>query len=813
MDTRATTPESRYLKTPDGTVYGPVDPVTLCAWSAEARVTPGCLVSRDGETWRDAAEVPELRLHWQTTLADGTVVGPLNLFALWELIQDGSLPRGLILRNRLTGAETALDERLLPVALQEARATLDAMAAQMAAGVAQASASTEREALQERLAQAEKELANNVRLMGESQKLLVAREQQMKALEARLVESQASLSADRRDFEAKLADMARERDSDSDKGSAEGQEQQDELSRVRAEADRLRIAHERAAADWAAERAVLAERLAEAVAEADRRWQSAEAGEAKCAGLTVRLETVQREAQTQVAGMTARVEALRQASDVLKADGEIRLAEARQAVETAEARGAAERQALEARVGEVLRECEALKSVRDELRATLAVAAEARDVAVAERAAAGRLIRETEARLDQAIGERDAERRRSGELEQAVRDLTGREETLRRDMAAAAADWAARNEAHEQTAALLRRSAGETEAASTAEREELRRRISGLEQQITEAERAVVERDARLAEAAKQRETILEEVSRNQNTHLERAEQRKREVEQTARSLGDIRAELAAAQQALTTERERSAATETRLTVEMKGLQRDLHALAMVKTAARKLRDEHAAAGPMIDWLSGGSAAASTAGGAEKPADKFAGLDLPQQVDLLHEELRLSVEDKERLRRDLEKVRADYGELERRSEANGLELGATVTRLQNELQSNASMVQQTMKELERRESAGRQSRKKVEEREKELQDRINALESERARTAQEAPVIIEGEWETPRPETAPPPRDEPPSDHDGQGERSSAVLNTVEAQLRVELEKWHSLAQGKNETKEKPQQWFRWKKS
>ena len=31
-----------FLRTPDGTVYGPVDVVTLCIWATDARVIPGC---------------------------------------------------------------------------------------------------------------------------------------------------------------------------------------------------------------------------------------------------------------------------------------------------------------------------------------------------------------------------------------------------------------------------------------------------------------------------------------------------------------------------------------------------------------------------------------------------------------------------------------------------------------------------------------------------------------------------------------------------------------------------------------------------
>lgn len=922
MEPRAATVDPRYLKTADGTVYGPVDAVTLCAWAAEARVTPDCQISKDGEAWREATDIPELRLHWQTTLPNGTLVGPLNLFALWELMHDGSLPPGLSMRNRLTGAEVPLDERLLPVALRESRAILDAMAGCMAAGGAQVAGLSEREALRERLARAEKELADNLRLMSESQRLLAAREQQVKTMEARLAESQAAQSAERREFEARRAGpgpessgtqalqaelvkahaeadrlrIALERaqaawaaehetltrpappavDREQVAGRAQDRAEIDRLqaeqqraeaawllerealtrqaaeaagraqeaarAQGRVEADRLRSEHQRAEAAWAAERDALARQAAEAAeraqaagsqgrAEVDRlraeqahaqsvwaaeresltrcaaeasaqareKGEAAAAAQVESAALTARLQVVQQEAQTQVDGMAARVDAMRQAAEALKADYENRLAEARQAVETAEGRGNAEREALDERLTAALRECADLTSVRDGLQATLSAA-------MAEQDAVGRRLQDVEGRRQAAADERDAARLRLAELDQALRDVTDREAAVRREMAASATHWASQDEAHEQAAAQWRQSAGEAEAAWKTEREALAQRLAG-------AERTVAEQEARLAGAAKERDSILAEASRNEASRQERADQRKREVEQTARHLGEIRAELAAARQALAAERERSGATEQRLMGEIKSLQRDLHALGMVKTASRKLRETPAITGSTIDWLTGAATAPSTAGAGSAPEDKFAGLDLPQQVDVLHQELKLSIDDKARLRNDLEKLRADYLALERLSETSGQELGAKLIQQQNELQSNAAVVRQTMEEFERRESAARQYRKRVEDREKELQDRISALEAELQRKEQAPPVVIQGEWEPPPRPAGTPPRDEPPPGKDAKGKPGVTALNSVEAQLRGELEKWHSLEQDKDRKKDKPQQWFRWKKS
>ncbi len=708
MDTHAVPIDPRYLKTPDGVVYGPVDPITLCAWAAEARITPVCEISRDGQSWRSAVEIPELRMQWEARLPDRSTIGPLNLFALWELIQDGSLPRGLPVSNRVTGQEVTLDEHLLPVALKESRETLGIMAAELARLLAEPS--SELDTLRTRIVQAERDVAENLRLVGESQRLLVAREQQIKTLEAERT--------------------AR---------TAEAQALKDELARTRADADSQRDAAVRAETAWRSEREALDRRCADAETQAGEGRAAAEAAESRATALATQLEAV------------------RGAAAALKAEYEGRVAEARQA------------------------------------------AADAASQAEAARAAMAAELAQAQTALAQASSdtEREAAARRQAENDvKSLRDrLTEQEGSL----------------------GALRRSAAETEAVLVRQREVHDERIAGLEARVAEAEGALAEREASQTARAKERETEQAETRQHETELMERAGRLERELEQTIRRLNEAKTELAAAKQALADERRRSGDLVKRTQAELKAAQRDLHALTMVRTAARQLRDEkHGNAPHSIDWLSAAPSVPPAGGVTAEPADAFAGLDLPRQVEVLHAELKASVQEKERLRQEMAQQRAEHEDQARRFHETERSLDAKLSRLQNEVESGATVLRQTMEELEKRESAWRQGRKKAEEREKELQERITAMEADVARAKDAPPVVVEGEWESPAKanggasEVKEAPPTAGPSPVPGE---DKTVLNSVEAQLRAELEKWHVRSRDKARKSGGARGWFRWKQS
>ena len=113
-----------YLRTPDGTIYGPVDRATLCSWAVDARMIPGCELSTDRVTWFPVQSLPELRLTWSVQFNDGTTYGPLNLLAIWTLASETSIPFGVALVEEGTSKRALLDDSLLPLLVEECRTIL-----------------------------------------------------------------------------------------------------------------------------------------------------------------------------------------------------------------------------------------------------------------------------------------------------------------------------------------------------------------------------------------------------------------------------------------------------------------------------------------------------------------------------------------------------------------------------------------------------------------------------------------------------------------------------------------------------------------
>lgn len=202
METAADSVGQRFVKTPDGTIYGPVDVVTLCTWAADARVIPGCKISRDGKAWRPAEDIPELRLNWVVELSDGTSYGPLNLLAIWTLMLEGSLQRGMPVAERNGPRTGRVDDTLLPLLVEESRALLAStgkLATELLGVIyewrrkdeaALASRDGQVKELLERLEKAESELAAHIRLVGESQRYLAERERVAGAAEAHARENE-----------------------------------------------------------------------------------------------------------------------------------------------------------------------------------------------------------------------------------------------------------------------------------------------------------------------------------------------------------------------------------------------------------------------------------------------------------------------------------------------------------------------------------------------------------------------------------------------------------------------------------------------
>lgn len=212
-----------YLRTPDGSVYGPVDMVTLCAWATDARIIPGCALSADKSEWRPAETYPELRLKWMVQLPDGASYGPLNLLAIWALAEEASIHRGSTIIDRSTGRKARLDESSLSLIIEESRLMLSGGGV-LAAGIVEVLSTIRRGeeaklnacdqqilSLRKTIEGLESELAASVKLVGESQRYLVNQEDASLMAEAHMRETMTA-RAERDALQSKLAEAEKDRD-------------------------------------------------------------------------------------------------------------------------------------------------------------------------------------------------------------------------------------------------------------------------------------------------------------------------------------------------------------------------------------------------------------------------------------------------------------------------------------------------------------------------------------------------------------------------------------------------------------------------
>lgn len=182
MEPSTPTVSLRFLRTPEGTIYGPVDMATLCLWAADARVIPGCELSADRKTWFPVESLPELRLNWSVRFDESTTYGPLNLLAIWTLASEQSIPRGVKLEEQGTDRVAVLDDSLLPLLVDECRGVLAGCGTYVAdsigklggahkaalAGIAERDARLEE--LQAKLEQAELSVSRQEKALAEAQK-------------------------------------------------------------------------------------------------------------------------------------------------------------------------------------------------------------------------------------------------------------------------------------------------------------------------------------------------------------------------------------------------------------------------------------------------------------------------------------------------------------------------------------------------------------------------------------------------------------------------------------------------------------------
>ena len=101
-----------YVRSAEGSVYGPADRATLAQWAREGRIEPTGYVSRDRKEWLPAQMMPELEMKWIVEAEPGKFFGPFNREVVIRLAAAGQIPLGANVYSRY---EYAVDQDPPPV--------------------------------------------------------------------------------------------------------------------------------------------------------------------------------------------------------------------------------------------------------------------------------------------------------------------------------------------------------------------------------------------------------------------------------------------------------------------------------------------------------------------------------------------------------------------------------------------------------------------------------------------------------------------------------------------------------------------------
>ena len=114
-----------YLKKKDGQEFGPVNMDVMKQWAAQGRVEPSDVVSEDRDSWKPAAEYGELGMEWVVDLPDGGEYGPVNAFALVNLLKEELVRPDSEIRSERRGARAVTGEVLRDAMLERQRELAD----------------------------------------------------------------------------------------------------------------------------------------------------------------------------------------------------------------------------------------------------------------------------------------------------------------------------------------------------------------------------------------------------------------------------------------------------------------------------------------------------------------------------------------------------------------------------------------------------------------------------------------------------------------------------------------------------------------
>ena len=89
-----------YVRTADGSVYGPADVASLVAWAEDGRIDATVSVSKDRVSWSPSQLMEELEMNWLVESEPGKIIGPFNRAFLVTSQSAGTLPPDVKLYRR-----------------------------------------------------------------------------------------------------------------------------------------------------------------------------------------------------------------------------------------------------------------------------------------------------------------------------------------------------------------------------------------------------------------------------------------------------------------------------------------------------------------------------------------------------------------------------------------------------------------------------------------------------------------------------------------------------------------------------------------
>ena len=89
-----------YVRSEEGSVYGPADTGTLVSWAEEGRINATGFVSRDRKSWIPAQLMDELQMKWVVEAEPGKFFGPFNRVFLVKIHKAGEVPEGAKIYSR-----------------------------------------------------------------------------------------------------------------------------------------------------------------------------------------------------------------------------------------------------------------------------------------------------------------------------------------------------------------------------------------------------------------------------------------------------------------------------------------------------------------------------------------------------------------------------------------------------------------------------------------------------------------------------------------------------------------------------------------